>query len=246
MVTLLEYRTRPACIEALALARKNFRVLEDAAPRAKWVPWEDDHNWRFTEQLHKQLLIQKLARQITGIQTIDLLLMAGHLQEVGVLYRMLDEIAEDILFIVLGIRTDNWTAHHDNYVRYFWSEDGHDKQPPVRRKTIRAYVNRAFGQSDPARGDATGRVIHKVYSDYVHARSACIMAMVKGPPARFDLDGVHNDVARYPYIEQIPAYFYRCLVSCTAIANVMLPDQASYQIYEGIKSFEQKHAALLF
>jgi hypothetical protein len=191
-------------------------------------------------------LLQKLARQISGVQTIDLLLLAGHLQEVGVLYRMLDEIEEDILFVVLGIRTQNWTPHHNKYVSYFWSEDDDDKQPPDQRKTIRAYVNRAVGQSDPSRGDAVGRIIHKVYSDYIHARSAPIMAMVKGPPPRFDLDGIHHEGARLPYVDQNPTYFYRGLISTCAIANVVLPDDSRTATFNELKNFEKRHHDLLF
>ena len=145
MHRLIDYPTREACLEALELGRRHFKTLESKIPPAKWVSWENDFNWRFTEQRTEQLLLQKLARQISGVQSIDLLLLAGHLQEVGVLYRMLDEIAEDILFLVLGTLRNDWTPLHDSYVRYFWSENGDDKQPPVQRKKIRAYVLRAGG-----------------------------------------------------------------------------------------------------
>lgn len=246
MIDLVEYETRAACMEALGIARRHFRLIESFVPPARWVPWQDAHNWRFVEQHHEQLLLQKLARQITGAETVDLLLMAGFLQEIGVIYRTLDEIEEDILFVVLGIRTGKWTPHHDAYVSYFWSEDDANKQPPVRRKAIRAYVNRALGQPDPARGDAVGREIHKTYSDYIHARSAPIMGMVKGPPARFDLDGIHHPEARYPYVHQNPTYFYRCLISATAIANVVLADEDRAKLFSDFKAFEHKHHDLLF
>jgi len=246
MIKLQDYSTRPACLEALEIVRRQFRNLETVVPPARWVPWNDGHNWRYVEQLPEQLLIQKLARQITGAQTTDLLLMSGNLQEVGVLYRMLDEIHEDVCFICLGMRTGKWTPQHDEYVRYFWSEDETDRQPPVRRRSIRAYVNRALGQPDPSRADSVGREIHKTYSDYAHARSAPIMGMVHGPPARFDLDGIHDAGARFPYIEQNPAYFYRCLVSASMIANVVLPDRERLLAYQEIKEFETRHRALLF
>jgi hypothetical protein len=233
------------CLEALGIIRRRFRELEANVAPAQWVPWESQFNWRFTEQHVEQLLLQKLARQVSGIQTIDLLLMAGHLQEVGVLYRMLDEIEEDILFLVLGLQKE-WTPHHEGYVKYFWSEDDNDKQPPVRRKNIRAFIHKVSGQADPSNGIANGRLIHKIYSDFIHVRSAPIMGMVAGPPARFELDGIHDARARFPFIDQNPTYFYRCLISSTAIANVLLPDKERASIYAELRSFEQKHAALLF
>lgn len=244
MIELADYDTRRVCLEALEVIRRRFRELESAIPQAQWVPWRGTYNWRFTEQVTQQLLLQKLARQISGIQTIDLLLLAGRLQEIGVLYRILDEIEEDALFLVLGITTQNWTDNHDKYVEYFWSEDDADKQPPVQRKKIRAFVNRALGQPDPSQGDAVGRLIHKTYSDYIHARSAPIMGMVSGPPPRFDLNAIHDERARLPYIDQNPTYFYRCLISTSAIANVV--DCERMSIFNEIRAFEQKHEKLLF
>jgi hypothetical protein len=221
-------------------------MLESIVPPAQWVPWEGDYNWRFVEQLPEQLLLQKFARQITGIHASDILLMAGQLQEVGVLYRSLDEIHEDILFIALGLRTGDWTAHHEAYGRYFWSEDESDAQPPVRRKTIRAYVNRALGQPNPSQADALGRIIHKTFSDYIHARSAPIMAMIHGPPACFDLNGIYDDRPRSPYVLQSPMYSYRSLVSASIMANAMLPREISTRVYADVKHFEQRHSELLF
>lgn len=246
MGNLIEYRTRPICLQALELACRQFRALEAVIPPAKWIPWGEGHNWRFIEKLPEQLLLQKLARQLTGARTIDLLLLAGHLQEVGALYRMLDEISEDIMFIALGIRTGHWKKDHDEYVAYFWSEDDEDKQPPVRRKNIRAYINRAYGNPDPFNADSVGRSIHKTYSDYMHARSAPIMGMVHGPPARFDLEGIHGADARYPYVEQHPSYFYRCLVSSTIISNVVHSDDDRRAVYSEFKDFEQKNREALF
>lgn len=124
---LVAYETRSVCLEALALIRQHFRQLEAVVEPAKWVPWESGFNWRFTERGIDQLLIQKLARQISGVQTVDLLLMAGHLQEIGVLYRVLDEIEEDIMFLVLGLQNQDWTPYHEQYVSYFWSEDENDR-----------------------------------------------------------------------------------------------------------------------
>jgi hypothetical protein len=245
-VRIKEYDTRPACLEGLGIAERIFRTLETTVPPAQWVPWEGDYNWRFVEQLPQQLLLQKLAREITGIHAFDILLRAGQLQEVGVLYRSLDEVHEDILFVALGLKTGNWTTHHDAYCRYFWSEDELDSQPPVRRKTIRAYVNRALGQPNPSQADAVGRIIHKTFSDYIHARSAPIMAMVHGPPARFDLSGILDDGPRFPYILQSPMYSYRCLVSASIMANAMLPRAVSSRVYADIKDFEKRHSELLF
>jgi hypothetical protein len=72
------------------------------------------------------------------------------------------------------------------------------------------------------------------------------MAMVHGPPAIFDLNGIHDASARFAYVEQNPTYFYRCLLSCAFIAKAVLPDRENSRIYETVKAFEEKHRRLLF
>jgi hypothetical protein len=72
------------------------------------------------------------------------------------------------------------------------------------------------------------------------------MGMVKGPPPRFDLNGIHDEDARNPYVEHNPTYFYRCLISCCAIANVALTEHEQEIIYDEVKRFEQKYRELLF
>jgi hypothetical protein len=198
------------------------------------------------ERLPSQALVQKLARLITGLKTFDLLLGAGHLQELGSMMRSIDEINQDILFISFGIIKNNWTSNHTSYLNYFWSENKGGGECPVRRKTIRAFVHRAGGLVDTSTADRVVREIYQTYSDYLHARSAPIMAMVVGPPARFDLDGIADSEARKPYIEQAPSYFYRSIASTAIMARTILPDALVTDIYTDVKNFETDNAEVLF
>lgn len=237
---------RSACTDALQRSEMIFRTIENATPPPQWVPWDIDHNWRYVEKLPIQALVQKLARQISGVRTLDLLLANGFLQEVGLLFRTLDEIGEDVAFISLGLLTSNWTRKHVKYLDYFWSESDHEAHCPVRRKDIRAFVNRAVGQPDPSTADRVGRLIYKTYSDFAHARSAPIMAMVSGPPAKFHLTGIRAAQAVWPYLEQMPSYFYRCLASAVMIAKVCPSDIAETNAFESMREFEVTYEALLF
>lgn len=235
---------RDICEQALGLCVEQFKEIEAAVPPAQWTPWEDSFNWVFTERLPSQILVQKLARYITGLRALDVLIKSGLLQEVGVIFRMLDEIEQDIAFISLGLTTQKWTKYHDLYADFFWSDD--ENMPPVQRKNIRAFVNRALDQPDPSTADRVSKTIHTTYSDYVHARSAPIMGMVVGPPARIEVNGIHDPRARYPYIEQAPSYFYRGLISASFAAKPILSGQRSSYCFEQLKAFEKLHADKLF
>ncbi|HQY95070.1 MAG: hypothetical protein IPH79_12750 [Sphingomonadales bacterium] len=237
---------RTLCISLLEFCERQFRLLELSVPPPEWVPWEGSFNWRYVEKQPTQMLVQKLARQITGLKALDHLFLKGLLQEVGVMFRVLDELSEDISYISLAMANDNWTENHTRYSDYFWSEDDEDRQPPVPRKKIRAYINRVFDLSDPSSADSVGRVLHKTYSDYIHARSAPTMGMVCGPPAQFELDGIADINARRPYVEQIPSYFYRAAMSTVVAAKVVLPENLSAACYEEFCKFERDNADLLF
>nr|WP_294847891.1 hypothetical protein [uncultured Sphingomonas sp.] len=235
---------RDAVVEGLALAEHNFSKIENAIAPARVVPWEGTYNWRFTEQSVDQLLIQKLARQISGVKAADILLLSGRLQEIGVLYRMMDEICDDILFIVLGVVTGKWGDVHDSYVSYFWSETG-DVGPPYRRKAIRAFINRALDQENPSDADKNDRLLHSTFSDFVHARSHPIMGMVSGPPPRFDLSPIFDDVAVGQFAKQQPFYAYRCLMSAATVARIVLDDAEQANCYRDFKGFEHRHLRLI-
>jgi hypothetical protein len=138
------------CMRALTICESKFRLMEAAVPLPKWVPWDGRYNWRYIEKLPVQILVQKLARQITGLKALDMLLKQGFLQEVGVIFRVLDEIGEDIQFLSLGLSSGQWTELHENYADHFWSESEDDRIPMVRRRKIRAFVNRVFDVDDPS------------------------------------------------------------------------------------------------
>lgn len=232
-------------MDGLARIRLHFLGIENSIAPAKWVPWDGRFNWRFVERDPQQLLVQKLARQISALHVIDILLMVGRLPEIGTLYRQLDEINEDIAFVALGLIKEIWTSDHEAYSDYFWSEDS-PRGPSVQRKNIRNFVHSSLGQSDVAAANRTGRLIHGVYSDFVHARSAPTMGMMKGPPPKFDLNAIYDKVARAPYDEQHLSYFYRGLVSCGMIAKAVLPDDKNLEVFDDIKAYEQSYGSLLF
>jgi hypothetical protein len=67
-------------------------------PPPKQRPWKNGFVFRYTEKTIQQAIIQKLARTISGLYAIDLLLDRGLFQEQGMVQRVLDEIEEDIVF----------------------------------------------------------------------------------------------------------------------------------------------------
>ena len=105
--------------ETLEVLENAFRHLEAKVPPPNRMPWRNGFVVRYTEKTIQQAIIQKLARSISGLYAVDLLLDRGLFQEQGMVQRALDEIDEDIEFLSLGIIYGDVTALHQQYLNFF-------------------------------------------------------------------------------------------------------------------------------
>jgi hypothetical protein len=99
--------------------------------------------------------VQKLARNVSGLNALGVLLTAGYVQEAGVLFRTLDEIQEDIFFLATAETNGTHTERHAKYLEAFYAEavfsrpEGSldiSKPNLVPRKKIRAHTMNVLGQ----------------------------------------------------------------------------------------------------
>lgn len=230
-----------ATLEGVRLATSAFRLLERVVPPARWAPWRDAYNWQYLERLPSQAILQKFARQLSTLTALDVLLDRGMVQEVGSMQRMLDEIAEDIMFLGLGITTGKWTLNHVAYLEHFWSEDA--RVAGVQRKSIRAFVNRAFpDQVDPSKADGLGRELYQVFSDFLHARSSALVSMISGPPPRYHLAGIFDEEATRSFRDQAPSYGYRCVMSAAIATRAIENGPLAAQTYAHLEEYGERYA----
>lgn len=205
---------------------------------------------RYTEQLIEQALIQKLARYISSLEAAYLLLQYGFFQEQGVLQRTLDDIGEDIMFLVVAITNDAPTDLHKRYLAAFWSEECADGDNPVEslidremvpRKKIRAYVSRILGPSlNPSRDLAVSKTISKVYSGFVHAASPHLMEMCGGDPPKFHVRGMLGTPREQHHEFDVWNYYYRGLVSATVVAKALGDASLVKELLEFSFKFQQQ------
>jgi hypothetical protein len=230
--------------QVLGELEATFRHLEAKVPPPVMIPHKGGFVLRYNEKTPLQAILQKFARQISGLHAIGLLLEHGFCQEQGVIQRTLDDIEEDILFITLGLSTGEWTAHHILYLKHFWSEEPGSSM--VKRDKIRAYVNRASGLADPSTANDNGRAIFKAYSGYVHANSITIVDMCMGDPPRYHLAGMVNNPLYIDHANDAWNYFYRGLTSAVVVAKAF-EDSALYaQRFASLKAFEKEFSQRIF
>ncbi len=172
--------------------------------------------------------MQKLARTISGLHAINVLLAQGLFQEQGMVQRALDEIDEDIAFLSLGVVRGELTQRHQAYLDYFYAEEfdnpsdimaSHSSRGMLKREKIRAYVSRALWGEDSSRANVVGKVITKAYSGFVHAASPHIMDMYGGMPPRFDISGEFRNLRREENANDALNYFLRALFSMAFAAK---------------------------
>ena len=217
---------------ALAEIERGFRVLEKRVPPPVQIPQKSSFVFRYREQTIHQAVVQKLARQVSGLYAVTVLHRHGLFQEQGVIQRGLDELQEDITFLSLAIIRGDMTDRHKQYLEYFYAEEfddpsdvigSHKSRGMVSRDKIRAYVNRAVDNNSSG-ANIAGKVITKAYSGFVHAASPHIMDMVWGEPPRFDLCGETAQIATRGFDRDALNYFYRALIG-TAIAAIAFGEQ---------------------
>lgn len=205
-----------------------LRQLEPQVPLPRAVPFKGGVIWRYAERSVEQALIQKLARNISSLHAIDVLLLHGLLQEQGAMHRVLDELHEDVTFLSTALINDELTPRHHEYLAAFYAEEMHDHsspaaQPPkpntVERKKIRAYAIRELGGAvDPSTAAAAGASISRGYSGYIHAGSSQTMEMYEGQSARFHVSGIRGNSLWNSHLRDAWNYFYRSLMSADMIA----------------------------
>ena len=235
--------------ESLAVLENAFRRLEQQASPPQKVEWADGFVFRYQEKTIQQALILKLARSITTLRAVDVLLLHGLLQEQASLHRVLDEIHEDITFLATAVTNDEITERHKQYLSAFFAEEftdpnntlaRHEKPNLPPRRKIRAYVTRTLSADpNPSKVHDVEESISSVYSGYVHASAPQTMDMYGGDPPHFYLAGMRGTPRMQEHIDDAWNYFYRGLMSATVVATAFGDKPLVDSMYEYIKRFEE-------
>jgi hypothetical protein len=217
-----------------------FRQIETKIPQPVQGP---DGRFRFQEQTIQQAIVQKLARLISGLHSVEVLLERGLFQEQGMIQRAVDEIEEDIWFLALAVINNDVTDRHQEYLQYFYTEEFADpndvvgsrlSRGMVKRDRIRAYVHgNSLSGAELGRANEVGKTITKAYSGYIHGASPHIMDMYF--PQGFDVSGA---LKRYRYASHkrdARNVYYRA-ITAMAVAAKAFGDETLFASLHGFAS----------
>ena len=224
--------------QALQMMRHAFGALSRKVGEPEREPMGDGYVYRYKEKSIYQAIIQKLARLVTGLQAVSLLIRVGLLQEQAALQRTLDEFEEDIVFLCFGIIFGEVTDLHQEYLAAFYEEEfdnpesaisSAQKRPMIPRKKIRAFNSRDRGTGyDQSSTIEVGKTISKTYSGYVHGASPQLMELYFGSPPRFHLSGGKDSPFYEDHREDLLNYYYRSILSFAFSAKAF-GEQALFQ-----------------
>jgi hypothetical protein len=240
----------PLFVQTLDACGSAFRAIEQKVSPPRPVQMLDGFVFRTSEQTLEQAVVQKLSRVVSTLHATLALLNAGAYQEVGILFRVLDELNEDVLFLCQSMRDGNVTPLHQEYLDAFYQEEFDDpsnpmtssqKRPMVSRRKIHAALA-AISDSpmNPSDSQELHRTIGKTLSGYVHAASGHVLESYGGDPPHFHLFGMLGTPRQAEFENQAVQYFYRGMTTLMYVV-VCFKDQNSIQrLYEFRSHFERE------
>lgn len=206
-----------------------FQQIESVIPPPSFVKRGEYHAFRYEKETIEAAIVQKCAKLTSSLNASLVLLQSGYVQELGALFRMLDEYNEDILFLCQAIQEGGITDLHEKYLTSFYQEEfdnpdntflSTQNRPTIPRKKIRAALSRIPEQElNPSDFQELHRTMSQAYSGYVHAASTHVMEMYGGDPPKFHVRGLLGTPSIAEFAENIWDYFYRGLITITMVSR---------------------------
>lgn len=184
--------------------------------------------WRFPNEGVAEAVLLKGARIISALNALIHLLRSGHVQEMYVICRTMDDFFVEIAFLLEGFPNEDLSVTQRKFLDDFYQEEfdrpenpfeSTQKRNTVSRKKMYASMGRTLSDIvDPQHGQELFRTIGQTNSGYVHGAYPHIMELYGGNPPKFHLDGMLNTPKEEEAIQNSKHYFYRGIQALMFIA----------------------------
>lgn len=227
--------------EILPVLERTFSILESKIDKPKFIKRGSYKVFRYADKSVEAAIIQKLARIISGLNASLFLLKGGFVQELGVLFRTLDEFNEDIIFLCQAMQIGQVAEFHQKYLDSFYKEEldqpdnafeSTQKKYPTPRKKIQAAIsNIPESELNPSDHKEVLRTVSQAYSGYVHGASCHILEMYGGNPPHYHISGMLGTPRIVESIRDAWNYFYRGLLSVMFAAKAFKENDLVKELY---------------
>lgn len=160
---------------------------------------------RFSRKDSLHIVIMKTVQLISNLRAAKILIDNGFVYEFGVMCRLLQEVIEDILFLIYENRADKKSDMHEKFKNTFYTEDideeGKWQQPNnwLGRKKIRKFIEKCLREDSNKLGtqvdslDETMKGLYDFGSGYVHGRVSKAMRLYDLEENKFLTNGLHDE-----------------------------------------------------
>lgn len=221
----------------LDLVKRVAVVLQRAYESLGGSRWIQTPQWRpLDKQFRHSKLNDCLLIYLKGVRSVSLLnasivlLEAGHVQEIGILCRCMDEVLEDISLFMKGLGEGGKLSHTQQRVfEDFFQEElegtgtalrASAKRDRVLRKHVRAAIAGLHENTvNPHDHNQMMKTIDSVFSGYVHGAYPHIMEMCVGLPHRYMMSGMRGTPRIDEWRNQLLLSSYRVVLGAIAVGK---------------------------
>ena len=229
---------------------KTVHSLSGLVPEPRLVKTSMGPAFRYEERLPEQAVVLKVARLVSTLRATRVLLDLGFVQEVGTLERVIDELHENVFFIVTGHA--NPSPRYQKFMDDFWAEEfdadtalaSTQKRGMTPRQKIQAEISRILSDvpgsdADPCRMAEQLRTVEKAQSGYVHGAAPQLMEMFGARPPRFHMNGMLGTIREREHREQFWHDVYRSICVFVLVTHAFEDSARAAKIRAYLDEFEQ-------
>lgn len=206
-------------------------------------------------QFRHETLTESLACYLKGIKSIStlnaclVLLRCGYTQEIGALCRVVDDLCNEIFFL-LKPQGENGTFSADQvlFLENFYQEEldqpgdplaSSQKRATVPVKKIHAtFAKLASTELNSSDAQELLRTTQQAFSGYVHGAYPHIMEMYGGNPPQFHMSGMLGTPRIDEWRRQLVGYVYRVSMASVFVARKLGLEEMEKTLRAFLKEFE--------
>ena len=237
--------------------KKTVTILESAltalGAQIEEPSFFDDNDYprfRHREQSNGLAAYLKAVRIVSALNASLVLLERGFIEELGVLFRTIDEFLEDIV-ILLSPQADGGVSEAqirilDDFYREEFSDPknpfmSEQKRNRVPRRKVYAALGRITGDIvNPSDGAELHRTLSQAMSGFVHGAYPHIMELYGGNPPHFHLNGMVGTRTHEVWIKAARHYYYRGIQALTFLSQAFQNEALVTELLDLRNSFEKK------
>lgn len=220
-----------------------------------YIPESEKPRFRYTVADPLILMVLKAVRVVSGLNAATVLLEAGYVVEMGVLFRTIDDFIDEITFVGEVVEKGAATADQTRFIEASFEDDTRTtaelledwpRTQRVERKKIQASQDRVLGRYVPEAPELVKRIARAVdntYSGFVHGSQASIMELYEGGDReRFRVHGMLGTQRIPTYRRELAHYTHRALNTLGVIALFMRLVDLGDHLFEARIAFEASEA----